>query len=165
MSLALRPATVADDPFLRDLYAETRSAEFSGLGWPPDALRAFLDSQYEVRRRAWAAAEPTASDRIVEVDGRPVGRLLVAEHPGVLRLVDIGLLPAVSGQGIGTTVLGDLVADADSRGLDVQLHVRADSPARRLYARLGFVPDPLQSEQDEPVVYVAMSRRCRLSPG
>jgi ribosomal protein S18 acetylase RimI-like enzyme len=54
-------------------------------------------------------------------------------------LIDIALMPAVRGQGLGGTLLADLMAYAAGAGKPVDLSVIAHNPARRLYERLGFV--------------------------
>jgi ribosomal protein S18 acetylase RimI-like enzyme len=50
--------------------------------------------------------------------------------------MDIALLPAYRGQGIGTRLLDALLAQA--QGAPVTLHVEPLNPAQRLYRRLGF---------------------------
>ena len=54
-------------------------------------------------------------------------------------MIDISLLPEVRGQGLGKAVMSDVVAAARITGKTVSLHVERTNPARRLYARLGFV--------------------------
>src|SRR3546814_4969849 len=44
-SLCLRPATEADLPFLRELYAGTRTAELDAVPWPESMRAAFLGDQ------------------------------------------------------------------------------------------------------------------------
>jgi len=48
------------------------------------------------------------------------------------------LMPAQRGQGIGSSLLAAVVAEADAEVLPVRLHVEPWSPAKRLYERLGF---------------------------
>jgi predicted N-acetyltransferase YhbS len=42
------------------------------------------------------------------------------------------------GAGIGTALLGDLLAEAAAAGRSVTIHVERFNPAPRLYQRLGF---------------------------
>jgi ribosomal protein S18 acetylase RimI-like enzyme len=49
------------------------------------------------------------------------------------------VVPGREGQGIGSALLARLLAEVEGSAPAVSLSVRADNPARRLYARLGFV--------------------------
>ena len=82
----------------------------------------------------------------------PAGRLYVARWEDEIRIVDIALLPAFRGRGIGGALLGDLIAEADAAGKPLSIHVEQNNPARSLYERLGF------EEAGEFGVYVLMKR-------
>jgi ribosomal protein S18 acetylase RimI-like enzyme len=56
-----------------------------------------------------------------------------------IRLVDIILVPMLTGQGIGSAIIRVLLDEAARTGRYVGLHVESYNPARRLYQRLGFV--------------------------
>jgi ribosomal protein S18 acetylase RimI-like enzyme len=75
---------------------------------------------------------------VVLVDGEPAGRLYVRRGDREIRIVDIALLPERRGNGIGTSLLRDLLAEADATGKSVTIHVERFNPALRLYERLGF---------------------------
>ena len=68
-----------------------------------------------------------------------VQRILIDHSGPEIVLVDVALLPAVRGRGIGTGLLEDLLAEAREAGRPVRLKVVLTNPARRLYERLGFV--------------------------
>jgi GNAT superfamily N-acetyltransferase len=51
----------------------------------------------------------------------------------------IAVEPGREGQGVGAAMLARLLDDLAGTVPAVSLSVRADNPARRLYARLGFV--------------------------
>lgn len=138
-ALALRPAEAADTDFLRRLYAATRAEELAAVPWDAAQREAFLDMQFEVRRRAYAWQSPAARQDIVLADGEPAGGMLVERSAAGLLLVDIALLPALRGRGLGSRLLRGLQAEAAGAGLPLRLHVDSGNPAARLYARLGFV--------------------------
>ena len=75
---------------------------------------------------------------MIEVDGRPAGRLYVDRRPGDLRIVDIALLPAFRGRGIGAGLIAGLQHEAAAEGRIVSIHVEVHNPAAQLYERLGF---------------------------
>jgi ribosomal protein S18 acetylase RimI-like enzyme len=75
----------------------------------------------------------------IMLDEEPIGRLLVNRPDDEIHLVDIALLPAMQGRGIGTTLIRNLLDEGDHRGLPVRLKVMKGNPAALLYERLGFV--------------------------
>jgi ribosomal protein S18 acetylase RimI-like enzyme len=129
LALATRPATGADDGFLRGLFVSTRPFDTSVLA----AVPGLLELQHDARERAYAAAYPSTRDEIVLLDDVPVGRLLTAPLADGSHLVDIALVPRHQSRGLGTLLLGRLLAAGP-----VTLRVDATNPARRLYERLGF---------------------------
>jgi ribosomal protein S18 acetylase RimI-like enzyme len=136
---ALRASTPADEPFLTRVYADTRAAELALLGWSAEQQASFLASQSSFQQRAYAAGHPGSGFEIVLLDDTPIGRLFVARGSSELRVVDIALLAEHRGAGIGTELLLGVLAEAAARGVGVGLEVDLSNPARRLYARLGFV--------------------------
>ena len=76
---------------------------------------------------------------LMEREGVPIGRLCWEWMPDELRLVDISLLPAWRGQGLGQQVVSALQALAAGEGLAMGLHVEVGNRAIALYERLGFV--------------------------
>lgn len=126
-----RPATPEDEPFLRALHAETQT-DFEGLP-ERDVL---LDLQYRARAAGYAARHPGARRLILLGEAGPVGMVLLTEEEDATLVVDLAVLPAWQGRGVASAALRTVQATCGSGG--VRLHVRAGSPARRLYGRLGF---------------------------
>ena len=136
--LPCRPRTPEDADFL--IACTIACSPMAGM--LPDAMVA---QQAAFQRAAHDAAHPDATHRIVVRDGAPVGHILIAWNPAGTHLVDIALLPAHQRSGAGECLLRAWIEVADAHGLAATLEVRADNPARQLYARLGFVdtdPDP-----------------------
>ena len=52
--------------------------------------------------------------------------------------VSVGVKPNARGQGVGAKLMRALIGEAARRGLGLNLSVRSENPARRLYERLGF---------------------------
>jgi GNAT superfamily N-acetyltransferase len=138
--LSLRAATDADHAFLDRLYASTRAEEMAATGWPEAMQRAFLAQQHQAQHRHYQGAFPELSRLIVEQSGAAIGRLYLYPGSEALRIVDISLLPEARGRGLGAALLRDVIRHARSIGRPVALRVFHGNPARRLYARLGFVP-------------------------
>jgi ribosomal protein S18 acetylase RimI-like enzyme len=76
---------------------------------------------------------------VIERAGEALGRLYLARWKSEHRIVDIALLPAHRGSGLGTALLTDLLDEAAAVGKAVSIHVEKFNPAMSLYRRLGFV--------------------------
>jgi ribosomal protein S18 acetylase RimI-like enzyme len=132
MSLpTLTPVAAQDQAFLFQLFCATRP-ELAGF---PEPL---LQMQFRAQSLGYAAQYPGADHQLVLLKGRPVGQLLVDRSAERVHLVDVALLPQSQGQGIGSTLLQSLQAEAAAAGLPLRLSVFATNPARHLYERFGF---------------------------
>ena len=138
MDVELRAATPADDEFLDQLYADVHAAEFAPLGLPAPALTQLLQMQSRAQRIGYATQYPAAESSIIWAGPYPIGRLYVQQSADALRLIDIALLTAFRGHGIGTKLIRDLCERARNSALPLQLMVRPENPATHLYTRLGF---------------------------
>jgi ribosomal protein S18 acetylase RimI-like enzyme len=136
--VTLRPVTDADRDLLLAVYGAARAAELDQVPWEPGAREAFLEQQFAAQDHEYRRANPHGSFDVIEADGVPAGRLYVDRRPGDLRIVDIALLPAYRGRGIGTRLITDLQRQAAAEDRIVSIHVEAFNPAARLYERLGF---------------------------
>jgi ribosomal protein S18 acetylase RimI-like enzyme len=132
--LLLREATPDDQPFLLELYASTRSEELEGLGWDDNQKQAFIKMQFLARERMY----PRVDNRIILLNGRAIGRMLVDRNKAGIRLNDIALLTGYRNAGIGSRLIQDLMKEATATGKPIHLKVVTTSPAVRLYERLGF---------------------------
>jgi RimJ/RimL family protein N-acetyltransferase len=129
----------ADSAFLLELFRSQRAPELAAAGLPPAEVEQLIGFQFESQRRTYAAAAGEDGHRIVLFEGAPVGRLWLAEDDDSIRLVDIVLVPGAQGRGIGTEVIGRVLADASRRSRSVRLSVsRCNEGGLRLYERLGF---------------------------
>ena len=145
--LCRRPAAAADDAFLLTLFGQARPE----LGLLPESVREQLVRlQFEAQRRQYRADAPAAIDWILELRGNgtgssepePVGRCYLLRDDTELRLLDLAVCPRLRGQGIGSSVLGELRTMAEQAGVRLRLSVwQANDGAIRLYRRLGFLED------------------------
>ncbi len=136
--ITLRPAQHDDEPFLYSVYASTRADELAPLPWNDEQKTAFLRVQFGEQHAQYHAAYAHADFSIVQLGDEPTGRLYVNRGDEEILLVDIALLPAFRGLGIGTRLVAELLTEAALADKTVQLHVEPENPARRLYERLGF---------------------------
>ncbi len=154
--LSLRPVSPADDAFLFELYASTRP-DIASLGLAGAQRDMLLRVQWMAQRHGYQSRYPHGEHQLVLVDGHPAGRLWVAREPEELRVVDVSLLPAHRGAGVGTELLRALQQEAAAAGKPLRLSVARDNPAQRLYARLGFTPAAGTETGAEP--YLALEWR------
>lgn len=136
--LALRSCTPADLPFLEALYASTREAELARTGWPEARCREFAEQQFALQHSYYQTHYADAQFLLLHRHGQAIGRLYWWEGAQRAVLVDMILLPQERGRGVGSALLRLLVDRAESRGLDIELHVEPHNPALRLYRRFGF---------------------------
>lgn len=130
--------TGADREFLVRLYASTRHEELAPLAWSDEQKAEFLRAQFEAQDLHYREHYADTERRVIRVDGKRAGRLYLQVRDDEHRIVDIALLPAYRGRGIGSELLARLLADARAAGKPVRIHVEKNNPAYRLYRRLGF---------------------------
>ncbi|MBB6097288.1 ribosomal protein S18 acetylase RimI-like enzyme [Deinobacterium chartae] len=138
MPYTLRPVVPDDRDFLLQVYASTRLEELAQLPWTPEQKAAFIRQQFEAQDTHYRRHYPGAEFQVIEVGGQAAGRLYLHRAADEHRLMEITLLPAFRGQGLGTTLIGDVLRAASLEGRAVRLHVEPFNPALRLYQRFGF---------------------------
>ena len=100
---ACDPSSHADRELLIAVYASTRAEELAPVPWDDAQKDAFIRMQFAAQDRYWREQKPGAEFCVVLVDGEPAGRLYLDRRADEIRIVDIALLPAWRGRGIGTT--------------------------------------------------------------
>jgi ribosomal protein S18 acetylase RimI-like enzyme len=125
---SLRPVTAGDYSFLRELNeATTREAVDATWGWDDETQ----DARFRERFAPGVGC-------IVVVEGRDVGFLHAVHGEDEIFIAEIQVSAGHQGRGLGTSILRDVIEQADSRGQPVVLSVLKANRARRLYDRLGF---------------------------
>lgn len=135
--LALRAAGPADRHLIAAIYATTREEELRQVPWTDAEKRAFTEWQSGQQEAHYALHYP-AAERLVVERGGPIGRIYVDGSGSEVRLMEVTLMPASRGQGIGTRLTRLVLEYADALGLPASLHVEPFNPAKRMYERMGF---------------------------
>jgi ribosomal protein S18 acetylase RimI-like enzyme len=133
-AVELLPVGQDDREFLYRVYASTRAEELAVVPWDDGQKDSFLRMQFDAQDAWWRENYAGTSFDVIVVDGEPAGRLYLHRGDTEIRIVDIALLPEYRGNGVGTTLLRDVIAE----GKRVTIHVERMNPALRLYERLGF---------------------------
>lgn len=138
--ISLRPVQATDLDFLFQVYASTRTEELAVVPWSPAEKEAFLRQQSDAQHRHYQAAYADAQFEIVSTGLEDIGRLYLWRGSEEFRIIDVTLLPAWRGRGIGGGLIRALLNEASALGKRVSVHVEQHNPALRLYRRLGFKP-------------------------
>jgi ribosomal protein S18 acetylase RimI-like enzyme len=138
--IALRAATDADMDFLRDVFSSTRMQEFISAGMSVEQAEALLVSQFSIQHAYYRQHYPRGRFDIIMQGTSDIGRLYHDWHGDTVQLIDIALLPAYRGAGIGKRLLRAIVSEAAGKRMPMRLYVEFDNPVRKLYRTLGFVP-------------------------
>lgn len=138
-AITFRSVLPADEEFLYQLYHSTRVEEIQAWGqFTPQQCDAFLKQQFQAQTTHYDTHYPEAERQIILLNGEEIGRLYIFRGDREIRLMDVALLPDYRQQGIGTWLMGNLIAEATRTNKPITLHVEHFNPALRLYQRLGF---------------------------
>ena len=139
ISLTLRPVNVHDKDFLYQLYVTTREREMAFTDWDDSQKEIFLRQQFDSQKSHYRERFPQAKHDIILLNEQPAGRIYVNRSQDEIRLLDITLHPQHRNQGIGTSLMDDLLAEAQSDQLPIRLYVwQLNDAAQHWYERLGF---------------------------
>ena len=127
MELGRRAATPADVPFLLALRRETMDAYLAASG---------MDTSDEAHLTRLMYAFEHA--QVLTRGNEPVGLLKLRRSAEAWEIVQLQLASALQGQGLGRSLLQEILADAAAAQAAVKLSVLKTNPARHLYERLGF---------------------------
>ncbi|XSG75248.1 GNAT family N-acetyltransferase [Herpetosiphon llansteffanensis] len=137
--LSLRAATPKDESLLLNLYASTRAAEMARVDWDDLRKAEFISMQYHAQHTHYLQHYPNASFQIIQHKQQAIGDWYTFQSSSLMRVLDITLLPAFRGRGIGSKLLGLFLAQAKASQRPVRLYVYKENlRVSAWYKRLGF---------------------------
>lgn len=81
----------------------------------------------------------TTNTKVIKVDGNQAGTVDVKEGDRNIFISGLYLLPQYQSKKIGSSIIQDLIKDAEVKGKRLELEVlRVNTKAQQLYKRLGF---------------------------
>lgn len=140
----MRPVRAEDEPFLFEVYASTRADEMALVPWPAEHRAAFLRQQFTAQQQHYQEHYPNAEHLIILADETPVGRLYIDRAANAIMILDVTIMPAQRGRGLGTQLLRDLCAEAATSARPLQIYVETFNRSQTLFARLGFKPQQIE---------------------
>ncbi len=138
MPITLRDVVPEDEPFLFEVYASTRAQEMALVPWDDEQRKSFLTMQFVAQHSHYREQFPEASYSVILRDDSAVGRFYILREEREIRILDITVLPEYRNGGVGTTLLRDLLNEAEQSGKRVLIYVETFNPSLRLFERLGF---------------------------
>ena len=136
--LSLRPVMDADEPFVRELYASTRSEELAMVPWNDEQRSAFIEMQFKAQSNHYQQHFPGATHEIIVMNGADVGRLYVQRLEREIEIMDLTILPRERNAGIGRMLMQEILEEAGQLGKSVGIYVETFNPSKRFFERLGF---------------------------
>ena len=136
----LRPVSSDDREFLLRVYECSREIELSMVPWDESTKRAFAEHQLDAQTSHYTSEYPGAQHCVIvsSEDDERVGRLWVNRTDAHIAMLDITVLSEYRQRGIGSTVVGSLVDEAQSSGKSVEVYVETFNPSQEFFAKRGF---------------------------
>ena len=132
--------THADREFLLAVYASAREIELAMVPWNDEMKRAFVENQFDAQTSYYSSEFAGARHDIITLadTGEQVGRAYVDQGPEQISILDIAVLPQYRRRGIGSAIVGSLVAEAGDSGRTVRVYVEAFNPSKEFFTSRGF---------------------------
>jgi len=137
-NVSLRPEMSEDVPFLEELFIANKD---DAEGWrqllPAERTR-LLKEQSALQRIHYRKFYPQAWFTIIEVEGKPAGRLCVNQSRQEMRVVDISILPEYCQHGIGSRLIQQVITESTRLKSPLRLCAELGSAVHTFYKKLGF---------------------------
>jgi ribosomal protein S18 acetylase RimI-like enzyme len=140
-ALSLQHIQQEDHGILKEIYGSTREEELKQvIQWSVEEKQSFIHQQFMAQHDFYQKNYAEAGFYLIIKNKIVIGRLYIHENhqENVIRIIDISILPNWQNQGIGKSILEDILAKGTLIKKNVSIHVEAFNPAKHLYERLGF---------------------------
>lgn len=147
-----RRAETSDEPFLFELFVTSRERELLPL--PAEFRDRFARHQYDIFcagiRDNYPGADHFVLDMCLAEEDQiiiaPAGGIVFIEGDHSLLLIDLAIQPAHRNRGIGSAVLKIVMDRCRESKKAITASVTPYNPARRFYARHGFIEKQTQAD-------------------
>ncbi len=151
--LSVRPATAKDKVFLESLYQSTRD-DLSFLDAPEEQKAELMEMQFRAQTQGYGDAYPNAMYFVIEKHQEAIGKATIDFGHNEIRLIDLALITAARGKGLGAAVIQAFQQAAAAVAAPMTLTVmQGNTLAKALYQRLGFVTTAIQQPYELMIWY------------
>jgi len=126
--IKLRESTNADGKFVNTLTRNVMK-EYVEATWSSTKDREYYYSINSFKQ---------PKTKIIQYSGKDIGRITTSYLADRVVIDDIHILDSYQGQGIGRSIITQIIEAADKKGMPVQLILLKTNPAKMLYDALGF---------------------------
>jgi len=137
MNIQFIKSTADYGSFIKELFFQYKTQELQAYSWPSEVLLPLLEMQFKAQRDAYQKQFPHSEEFILSEDNSPVGWLLINKAE-TYHIVNIIVHDDYRGKNIGTRTVQEVIKQANRENKKVTLTVNKNSPALKLYSRLGF---------------------------
>ena len=138
MTITLRDAGPDDESFLLQVFACTRAAELALVPWTQEQKDAFLQMQFRAQHSYYHETYPDADYKVILRDDEPVGRIYINREPGLIKILDVTVLPEFRNGGVGSELVRGVLHEAADSNRHVQIYVETFNPSLELFKKMGF---------------------------
>jgi ribosomal protein S18 acetylase RimI-like enzyme len=136
--VALRPVSPEDERFLLEVFIVSHP-EYQQLPVTDEQKLHIIQMQHQLQSADYRSRYPDSTHDVIEVDGQAAGRIWIDRNELHINVLDIGLMPWTRHQGIGTSVIDRVKAEARAAGKPIVSVVqRVNSGSLRWQIRMGF---------------------------
>ncbi|MBW1939604.1 MAG: GNAT family N-acetyltransferase [Deltaproteobacteria bacterium] len=124
MKATLRPAVPQDIEWLDKFYESQ--------------MRPYVELTHDWDPQKFGECFEVDHTSIIQIGGKDIGMLKVENRKEYIFLCDIQIKDEFKNQGIGSTLIKEVLVKADDLGLPVRLKVLKGNPVMKLYKRFHF---------------------------
>ncbi|MDP0491845.1 MAG: GNAT family N-acetyltransferase [Verrucomicrobiota bacterium JB023] len=136
--MSLRPQEEDDRVFLEELVIALREDEPGFRHLLPSERNRLLAEQCRLQLAHYQRHFPQAFFLLIIAEGERIGRIYLDHQPDHMRVVELSLLPAYQGHGIGRRFMETFQAEASRCQIPIRLSVAFGNSAFQFYEKLGF---------------------------
>lgn len=146
--LVLRVLKPQDSEFTEALFASTRDYLYS-IPVPKSQVDFLIKQQFQMQQASFASSFPRAETFIIELYGKPIGKIIINNTAASFHIVDIALIKDERSKGFGSAILRAFKKKSEQHLLPLRLAVdQQNVRAKKLYLELGFVVSESSATHD-----------------
>jgi len=138
LAVTTRPTSDDDSMLLFELYASSRAEELSRSGWVTPQQRSFFRMQAQNQELYFQRHYDHLDRRTICINGFSAGRVLIDRPGHAITVVDLALLPAFRGRGVGSLLIRSILQEAAEKRLPVHLEAPKRGDVFVHCEQLGF---------------------------